>query len=625
MRTVAAIALLCATAVAQLPIVQTVLNNGPTASRYDIVILGDGYQAFEVAQFNQDVTTFLTGLFQQQPYATFASYYNVHTVFRPSLESGADRPDETPPVFRNTAYDATYNYGGVDRCLYIQNTSLALADAALAPANEGRVLVLVNDTRYGGCASTFAVSYNGSQMVEVQTHELGHSLGQLADEYDYPNQTYTGPEPTAVNITKSPLGAKWAVWHGTDGISAFEGAGYYLYGLYRPRTNCLMRSLGQALCRVCQENLVKLTNAVVQVIVSATPTTSSVQVDRPNQQVFSFVHIVPPGNNPLVEWTLDGNVVVGANTTTFVLDSTTVPVGAHTLTASVLDRTPLVRQDPAQVMREERTWQVLVTDPTLAQLRVPTFVLGTTFAMRGSTLNSSTTVVNDGPGGAGPFVVEWFLSTTNSWNTTQSTLLGRRTVNGLGAGQQAVLAEPLQLPWSLRPQLHYVYAVVDRVNAVPESNEADNERLAALFGQSGACVQGLEFQDPLTPPFAATISRTTGGVLHPTVVAPCANSATSIYLIVWSASGTAPGTPLAPGVTLPLNIDPLTQLGLDNLNGPVFQSFLGVFDAQGIGRATLALPPAPWLAPGSTHFAAVLLGASTLFTGTTNPVQLSVY
>src|SRR5690606_40708180 len=133
-------------------------------------------------------------------YNTFAAYYNVHTVFRASQQSGADRPDETPPVFVNTAYNATYNYGGTDRCLYIQNTSLALADAALAPATEGRVLVMVNDSRYGGCASTFAVSYNGSSMTEVQAHELGHSLGQVADEYDYPNANYTGGEPSSVNV-----------------------------------------------------------------------------------------------------------------------------------------------------------------------------------------------------------------------------------------------------------------------------------------------------------------------------------------------------------------------------------------------------------------------------------------
>jgi len=187
-----AIAATAAAALAQAPIVTTVLSNGTTASRYDMVILGDGYQAAEQARFNQDVNTFLAGLFAKSPYSTFSNYFNVHTVFRASTDSGASQPDVTPPIVKNTAYSASYNTGGTARCLYIQNTSLALADAALAPANESRILVMVNDSRYGGCASTFAVSYNGASMVEVQTHELGHSVAGLADEYDYPNVLYTG-------------------------------------------------------------------------------------------------------------------------------------------------------------------------------------------------------------------------------------------------------------------------------------------------------------------------------------------------------------------------------------------------------------------------------------------------
>ena len=265
--------LLSATLCAQT--VTTVISNGTTDTRYDIVILGDGYQLSEQNKFNTDVSNFLTALFQKEPYQTFAAYYNVHTVFRASQDSGADRPDETPPVFVNTVYDATYNYGGVDRCLYIQNTSAALADAALAPATEGRVLVMVNDTRYGGCASTFAVSYTGSQMSEVQAHELGHSLGQLADEYEYSGQTYTGGEPGSVNITADATGSKWQLWHGTQGISSFEGAGYHQFGLWRPRNNCLMRSLGQVLCRVCQENIVRITNSIVNVVTSTTPDNSA--------------------------------------------------------------------------------------------------------------------------------------------------------------------------------------------------------------------------------------------------------------------------------------------------------------------------------------------------------------
>ncbi|HEB52802.1 MAG TPA: hypothetical protein ENI87_06070, partial [bacterium] len=383
--------------------VTTVLNNGTTQSRYDLVILGDGYQAFEQNKFNQDVQTFLTALFQKEPYQTFSTYYNVHTVFRASAQSGADRPDENPPVFVNTAYEATYDYGGIDRCLYIQNTSLALADAALAPATEGRVLVMVNDTRYGGCAATFAVSYTGSQMVEVQAHELGHSLGLLADEYDYPNGTYTGNEPSQPNITTSPTGQKWSLWHGTQGISAFQGAGYYQYGLYRPRSNCLMRALGQVLCRVCQEGITKVTNSIVDVITSPVPAASTVSVLVPSIQNFSFSHFVPAANNPLIEWRVDGVLQAGATTASFALDSTQVGIGPHTVEAKVIDQSDRVRNDPNQVMHEVHTWTVNVSDPTLAQLRVPTLTCNQVTVLPGDQITVTATITNDGPAAAGPF------------------------------------------------------------------------------------------------------------------------------------------------------------------------------------------------------------------------------
>lgn len=623
-RCAAVAALLTGAAAAQTPHVQTVLSNGTTATRYDMVILGDGYQAFEEPQFDLDVTTFLTALFQKEPYQTFAAYYNVHTVFRASAQSGADRPDEVPPVFVTTAYEATYNYGGTDRCLYIQNTSLALADAALAPANEGRVFVLVNDDRYGGCAATFAVSYNGSLMGEVQSHELGHSLGQVADEYDYPYNTYTGGEPSAVNITTSPTGQKWAIWHGTQGIGAFEGAGYYLHGLFRPRSNCLMRSLGQVLCRVCQENIVKITNSIVDVIDSSQPTATTITVAVPNLQPFAITHFVPAGNNPLVQWSLDGAPLPGANGTSFVLDSAAAGIGPHTLTVSVLDQTSLVRSDPLGVMRDTRTWQVLVSDPTAAQLRLTAFTTSHLFAVPGATVTLSATVTNDGPASAGPFAIEFFLSGSNTWNPSTSTLLGRIDLTGLAATQSNSVQDAVQLPWSLPPQLQWLFAVVDREGLVPESNEGDNQRLAVFFGQSGPCATGLEFQDPLTAVGSAALSLAAGGTVHPTVVARCADPTATLYLIVWGGSGTSPGVPLAPGLVLPLNPDALTQFGLDGLNGPVFGGFLGVLDPSGIGRATFALPPAAGLTPGTTHFATVLLGATTLFTAVGNAVELTL-
>lgn len=612
-------------AAAQAPTVTTVVNNGPTTSRYDMVILGDGYQAGQQALFNQHVNTFLTALFQRAPYNVFAPYFNVHTVFRASVDSGADRPDENPPVFRNTVYDATYNFGGVDRCLYIQNTSQALADAALAPATEGRVLVMVNDTRYGGCASVFAVSYTGGSMSEVQIHELGHSLGGLADEYDYPNQTYAGSEPGQANITASPVGQKWSAWWGTDGISAFEGAGYYLFGLYRPKQNCLMRSLGLALCRVCQEGVVKVVNGVVDTITATMPMATNVTVSVPNQQTFSFTHIVPPGNSPLVAWKLDGVTIPGATGLSWTLASATVALGTHTVECSVLDQSPLVRNDPGQTMRETHTWTVAVSNPNAAQLRVPQVATPSLYVPAGTAAAINATIANDGPGSAAAFDVEYFLSPTQAWSPQTSVYLGKTTVNGLGAGQQVAVPYTATLPWSLPAAVTYGVVVVDRLNAVPEGNENDNTRSFVFLVQAPACGPRLEFRDPLVyPPSATALSGAAGGVVRPTFVARCANPALSLYLIAWTGSGVAPGVPLAPGVTLPLNPDGLTTLGLDGLNGPMFGAFLGVLDAQGIGRATFTLPPALGLPPGPTHFAGVLLGNSQLFQAVTNPIALTI-
>jgi hypothetical protein len=615
---------LAASTFAQAPIVTTVLSNGTTQTRYDMVILAEGYQAFEQSLFNTHVQTFLTALFQHEPYQTFAAYYNVHTVFRASVDSGADHPDETPPIYRDTVYNATYDYGGTDRCLYIQNTSQALADAALAPANEGRVLVLVNDTRYGGCASTFAVSYTGSQMTEVQTHELGHSLGQLADEYDYPYQTYTGSEPGQPNLTTSSVGQKWNLWWGTDGISAFQGAGYYLYGLYRPKTNCLMRTLGVVLCRVCQESISKLTNASAHSIVATLPSSQNVIVDVPNLQPFSFAHIVPAGNGPTFAWKLDGNVIPSATTTAYTLDSSTLSLGVHTLECSVHDHTVLVRNDPQLVMREAFSWQVMVADPNSAQLRVPSVSTSAIYVQPGGNVSITATIANDGPAAAGPFAVEYFLSPTTTW-TPQSMYLGGTTVPNLAATQQTTLVYTPQLPWSLPLGVVYGFVVVDRLDAVHETIETDNVRNFVLIGQAGPCVTKLEFDDALTYPRSdATLSLAAGGVVHPTVFAPCANTAATLYLIAWTASGTSPGVTLAPGVTLPLNPDAYTTLGLDALNGPVFGSFLGLLDAQHLGHATFTLPPAVGLATGPTNFACVLLGNPQLFTAASNAIALTL-
>jgi uncharacterized repeat protein (TIGR01451 family) len=612
-------------AFAQAPIVTTVLNNGSAASCYDIVILGDGYQANEQSRFNQDVNAFLTGLFQKPPYSTFSSYFNVHTVFRASQDSGASHPDATPPIFRNTAYGASYNTGGTPRCLYITNSSQANQDAALAPANESRVLVLVNDSRYGGCAGAFAVSYNGGSMVEVQSHEFGHALGGLADEYDYPNSTYTGGEPGNPNITAESTGQKWSQWWGTEGVSAFEGAGYHVYGLWRPKNNCLMRSLGQPHCPVCREGLIKQLYASIDVIDATLPTGTSVTVARPAVQAFSFTDRIPAGNPKSIEWYVDGQLVSGAVGAGYSFDSAVHSAGAHTVEARVRDLTPLVRNDPSALLVESHTWNVTVTDPTAVDLYLSGSSANPAVLQPGSFVDLQVTVHNTGPGTASNVVVEHFLS-TNGFVETTDYYLGSATIPSLPVGTHQVQRR-VQLPSWIAPSSYYLLiGVVDREGTIVELDETNNRSFTVLFTQPAPCFDRLELRDDLVyPRDQGELDAAIGGTLLPTVVSPCRNRGNTLYVIVWGCSGTVPGTVLAPGVTVPLNSDACTSLSLAASNGPIFQGFWGVLDGDGVGRATLDWPASLAVAGTSSHFAAVLLDASAgAFVGATNAIMFTL-
>lgn len=62
------------------------------------------------------------------------------------------------------------------------------------------------------------------------------------------------------------------------------------------------------------------------------------------------------------------------------------------------------------------------------------------------------------------------------------------------------------------------------------------------------------------------------------------------YVIGGGISGAYPGTMLPGGTVIPLNRDALTDIILANLNGPLFQNFLGNLDGEGKATATLNIP-----------------------------------
>ena len=103
LRAAATVAALTLAASTHAQTVKTILNNGPVNNRYDIVILGDGYQDFEEGKFDTDAQNALNKIFSKVAWSAYKPFFNAHTVFRASAESGADDPSANPPVVVNTA------------------------------------------------------------------------------------------------------------------------------------------------------------------------------------------------------------------------------------------------------------------------------------------------------------------------------------------------------------------------------------------------------------------------------------------------------------------------------------------------------------------------------------------
>lgn len=268
----------------------TILNNGDPSERFNIVLVAEGYQNAELSQFHADAQQFVNHLIVTPPFDTCKAAINVYRVDVASNDSGADDPaacggSGNAPA---TYFDATYcSFGGIRRALTVNNSTVrSVVDAHVPQWHQ--ILVIVNSAIWGGTGGTIAVTSVSPRWEDIALHELGHAAFDLADEYEYyqgcgvdtNRNHYTGGEPAADNVTaNTDRGTiKWGalvdsatplpttsnadcarcdpqpspVPDGTAG--AFEGAGYYHCGLYRPEYNCMMRNLS-GFCAVCQKRI----------------------------------------------------------------------------------------------------------------------------------------------------------------------------------------------------------------------------------------------------------------------------------------------------------------------------------------------------------------------------------
>ncbi|MDA1094961.1 MAG: IgA Peptidase M64 [Acidobacteria bacterium] len=193
----------------------TIFEHGPPSEKVDLLVIGDGYTEAELPKFHADATRLVNALFEEEPFRSRKSDFNVWGLDLPSDESGVSRPRAA--AFRRTPLSAEYNIFDSERYVLTYDNR-ALRDAASAAPYEF-LEILVNEEQYGGGGifnfqATAAVDTGFAEYVFI--HEFGHHFAGLADEYYTSDVAYeTGAafhiEPWEPNVTAlhDPQHVKW--------------------------------------------------------------------------------------------------------------------------------------------------------------------------------------------------------------------------------------------------------------------------------------------------------------------------------------------------------------------------------------------------------------------------------
>ena len=351
---------------------------GDPASRFALVVLGDGYTAAEQSKFRAHLDKHLNILWSIEPFRSYRNYFNVYGVEIVSAQSGIDcdpevrEPRTTPLQLRFGGGCTNINARGVT----VPQAAQAIVQqyAARATPNVDQILIIANSDTYGGIGGRLATTTGGNALSPLITpHELGHSLGGLTDEYTYsargkPGGTYTGTEPNAIHttlLTETEMRdrqRKWWRWLGEPSeagglIGRFEGGSGNTRGIWRPSKHSMMISLGYYFDQVGRERMTQRIAERTGLIAAATPTDAP--VDRRDVLWIDTAH--PVYHELDITWKAGETVIPNrGNRPYLALESAGLGSGEQTVSVTVVDPTPFVR-DPAiraSALTATRSWKV---------------------------------------------------------------------------------------------------------------------------------------------------------------------------------------------------------------------------------------------------------------------------
>lgn len=350
--------------------VTTLYENGPKSERINIVVVAEGYTASELPAFVPKARELVDHLLSEDPFLSYKSLFNAYAIAVESAESGADIPSQDIEV--DTAFDATFGSANIERLLTVRTSKVYNLLNQTIPEYD-IPLVIVNSSKYGGSGGNISVVSTNSNAKEIAAHEIGHSFGRLADEYE----TAGGSPRERANATASTNREDivWNHWIDTstplptpetnnwaNTIGLFEGAVYRSEGWYRPHFNSKMRSLGKPWGPVNQEQLTLRIFERIELLSSPSPTETNLEPASPQSLQFSVTRELP---NSQIQWTLNDEIQSSADEA-YALDIATLPPGTHTVRVRVFEDTDLVREDPNNSLSESHSWTVTIASDSSA-------------------------------------------------------------------------------------------------------------------------------------------------------------------------------------------------------------------------------------------------------------------
>ena len=315
-------------------------SHGPPANRVNYVIIGDGYQAADLAAggtFEQHINKAMAKRFSipiGEPYSRYRKFVNICAVKLPSTAAICNG-SPLGCCGDDTSRLADCNTTAVNQALTSNLPTSFVVD--------WKAVVLNGKSWWNTGSALMLWSGGHADAAGAALHEGGHGFHQLADEYTGSgsgcSSEYAEVNSTANSTTTT---GKWDLWLNYNQVGAtglqttLAGSRYCTAGQYRPSNNSMMNMLfgnnpDTSYNAVSREQIIfNIWRAVVP-IDSTTP--PSGPVSNPAQLA---VKVIDPTVID-VDWSVDGTVVAPKGGESLDVAARGLASGTHTITARAYD------------------------------------------------------------------------------------------------------------------------------------------------------------------------------------------------------------------------------------------------------------------------------------------------